>query len=211
MPTDTQLLDILQKLADALESLKAEVKTLSEKVNGSTPSEPPTPTPTASWVDVFRSTWALPGLSDWPAEWGTFPWNKDGIISVAQPLKLGVESADQTALIIKLAKWGFAPSNPVTPTAWNLTDLQAVWTKLKVLLDMDEEAWQASIYAKYNIEPDAVAFLTCVEHFDPRNPWTNFGTDTNRPDKLSGENLAHILKRDYFRTGQIGGTPSGNN
>lgn len=207
MPTDNQLLDILQKLADSLEALKSEVKALSDKVNGPVT---PTPSPNATWVDVFRETWALPKIAEWPANWGPFPWNKDGVITEAKPLKVGVDSADQTALIIKFAKWGFAPSNPVTPSAWNLTDLQTVWNNLGFLLAMDEEAWQASIYAKYNIEPDLVAFLTCVEHYDPKNPWTAFGTDANRPDKLQNENLAHILKRDYFNTNP-GGTPSGNN
>jgi len=209
MPTDSQLFDILQKLADSLDALKAEVKALSDKVNGPTAPPQPPNTPPNSWLDVFRKVWKTPLIDEWDASWGPFPWNKDGIITVANPISVGVTSADQKSFIVKLARWGFAPSDPATPTAWNLTDLQKVWNNVNFILKMSEEDWQNSIYAKYNIEPDLVAFLTYVEHFDPTNPWSNFGTDTNRPDKLQDMSLDKVLARDYFNTHQGGGPGQG--
>lgn len=209
MPTDNQLLDILQKLADALEALKAEVKAISDKVNGTVT---PTPeSPIDSWVDVFRKVWQVQPISEWPTEWGAFPWNKYGVITEAVPLKVGVESETQKALIIKFAKWGFSPGNPVSPSAWSLSDLYARQRKLKDLLSWDEAAWENSVYAKNNVEPDLVAFLTCLGQFDPTDPMDtkNFGTSPNRLDKLQNENLDHILKRDYFNTHQGGGPGQG--
>lgn len=209
MPTDSQLLDILQKLADALEALKAEVKIISDKVNGTVTPVPASPSD--SWVDVFRKVWQPQPLNEWPAEWGAFPWNKDGLITEANPLSVGVESADQKALIIKFAKWGFSPANPVTPSAWTLAELKVRQSKLKALLDMTEEEWQSSTYAKNNVEPDLIAFLTCLGQFNPFDPsdTRNFGTSPNRIDKLQNENLDHILKRDYFNTHQGGGPGQG--
>lgn len=198
-----ELLEILQKIADRLELLENAVKGIQK------PAEPPvTPSPSPSWVEAFRASWRRPKPEEWPSSWGSYPFDQDGN---PKGIRIPVSLADpsQLELARQLARWGFGPMGNVA--IWSASESETKWNRMKALFEMDESAWMGSPYAKHNVEPDLVAFLTCVGQFNPFDPYDgeHFGTGSNRVDKLANYNLADYIRKNYFNYGS-GGTPSGN-
>jgi len=202
-----ELLAILQSIALELSALKTAVKALQDSTGK--PVEPsPSPAPTPSWVDVFRSSWGKPASSEWPNSWGSWPFDDQGN-PVGIRIPVSASDPGQTALVRNLARWGFGPTGNVA--VWSKAERDQIWKRMEFLFRMTEEEWNASEFAKLNVEPDLIAFLTCLNQFNPEDPYDglHFGTSSNRLDHLEDKSFSGYLKSSYFNK-PSGGTPSGN-